>query len=183
VSRAVRDQVLDKLSFAFDDLGPREVKNIARPVEVFRVALDAQGSAAIAVPRKTPSARARRPLAALALVVLLSIVGAGAFVAFRHFGATSLVVPYSAQDRRMTFAVLPIDVPAGDADAAQVATAIGEQVAARQEASTKWALVVSMRSPRRASTSSVNTSARRCARKRPWRRCTRRTFAIANGVR
>jgi len=183
VSRAVRDQVLDKLSFAFDDLGPREVKNIARPVEVFRVALDAQGSAAIAVPRKTPSARARRPLAALALVVLLSIVGAGAFVAFRHFGATSLVVPYSAQDRRMTFAVLPIDVPAGDADAAQVATAIGEQVAARQEASTKWALVVSMRSPRRASTSSVNTSARRCARNRPWRRCTRRTFAIANGVR
>src|SRR5690348_14072254 len=49
VSRAVRDQVLDKLSFAFDDLGPREVKNIARPVEVFRVALGAQGVAAVAV--------------------------------------------------------------------------------------------------------------------------------------
>jgi len=27
----VRDQVLDKLSFGFDDLGPQEVKNIARP--------------------------------------------------------------------------------------------------------------------------------------------------------
>ena len=151
VSRAVRDQVLDKLSFAFDDLGPREVKNIARPVEVFRVALGAQGTAAAAVaPKKAPPARARRPLAALALVVLLSIVGAGAFVAFRHFGAPSAVVPYSAQDRRMTFAVLPIDVPAGDTDAAQVATAIGEQVVARQEANTKWALVVSRPAVRQA---------------------------------
>jgi len=37
VSRVVRDQVRDKLSFGFDDLGDREVKNIARPVHVFRV--------------------------------------------------------------------------------------------------------------------------------------------------
>jgi len=37
VSRVVRDQVLDKLSFAFEDLGAQEVKNIARPVEVYRV--------------------------------------------------------------------------------------------------------------------------------------------------
>ena len=39
VSRVVRDQVLDKLSFAFEDLGAQEVKNIARPVEVYRVDL------------------------------------------------------------------------------------------------------------------------------------------------
>ena len=37
VSRVVRDQVRDKLSFGFDDLGDREVKNIARPVHVYRV--------------------------------------------------------------------------------------------------------------------------------------------------
>ena len=37
VSRGVRDQVLDKLSFAFEDLGAQEVKNITRPVEVFRI--------------------------------------------------------------------------------------------------------------------------------------------------
>jgi adenylate cyclase len=41
VSRVVRDQVLDKLSFSFEDLGPQEVKNIARPVEVYRVMLGA----------------------------------------------------------------------------------------------------------------------------------------------
>ena len=34
VSKVVRDQVMDKLSFAFDDLGAQQVKNIARPVEV-----------------------------------------------------------------------------------------------------------------------------------------------------
>ena len=38
VSRVVRDQVRDKLGFAFDDLGEQQVKNIARPVRVFAVA-------------------------------------------------------------------------------------------------------------------------------------------------
>ncbi len=44
VSRVVRDQVLDKLSFAFEDLGAQQVKNITRPVEAYRVDL---GSAAL----------------------------------------------------------------------------------------------------------------------------------------
>ncbi len=39
VSRVVRDQVLDKLSFVFEDLGAQEVKNIARPVEAYGVNL------------------------------------------------------------------------------------------------------------------------------------------------
>jgi adenylate cyclase len=37
VSRVVRDQVRDKLDFAFDDLGEQQVKNIVRPVRVYRV--------------------------------------------------------------------------------------------------------------------------------------------------
>src|SRR3989440_11470657 len=39
VSSVVRDQVLDKLSFSFEALGPQDVKNIARPVEAYRVDL------------------------------------------------------------------------------------------------------------------------------------------------
>jgi TolB-like protein/class 3 adenylate cyclase len=35
VSRVVRDQVRDKLDFAFEDRGEQQVKNIARPVRVF----------------------------------------------------------------------------------------------------------------------------------------------------
>src|SRR3984893_1715619 len=37
VSRVVRDQVRDKLDFAFEDMGEQQVKNIARPVRVYRV--------------------------------------------------------------------------------------------------------------------------------------------------
>jgi adenylate cyclase len=37
VSRVVHDQVRDKLDVAFDDRGEQQVKNIARPVHVFRV--------------------------------------------------------------------------------------------------------------------------------------------------
>jgi adenylate cyclase len=37
VSRVVRDQVRDKLDFVFEDLGEQQVKNIARPVRVYRV--------------------------------------------------------------------------------------------------------------------------------------------------
>src|SRR6202008_1293463 len=39
VSRVVRDQVRDKLSFSFEDLGEQQVKNIARPVRVHRILL------------------------------------------------------------------------------------------------------------------------------------------------
>src|SRR3954468_5964810 len=37
VSRVVRDQVRDKLPYAFEDMGEQPVKNIARPVRVYAV--------------------------------------------------------------------------------------------------------------------------------------------------
>src|SRR5215471_9524901 len=39
VSRVVRDQVRDKVDFAFEDMGEHQVKNIARPVRVYRIPL------------------------------------------------------------------------------------------------------------------------------------------------
>src|SRR6516225_8878048 len=42
VSRVVRDQVRDKLDFAFEDMGEQQVKNIVRPVRVHRVLLSTQ---------------------------------------------------------------------------------------------------------------------------------------------
>ena len=41
ISRAVRDQVRDKLPVAFDDLGEQPVKNIARPVRAFGLSPEA----------------------------------------------------------------------------------------------------------------------------------------------
>src|SRR5215470_8227193 len=39
VSRMVRDQVRDKLAISFEDMGQQQVKNIARPVRVYRAVL------------------------------------------------------------------------------------------------------------------------------------------------
>ena len=40
ISRSARDQVRDKLDLALEDLGEHQVKNIARPVRVFRVPVE-----------------------------------------------------------------------------------------------------------------------------------------------
>jgi adenylate cyclase len=57
VSQAVYDQIRDKLSYLFEDLGPREVKNIARPIHAF--ALRPEAIAALpysdAIPAASPT--------------------------------------------------------------------------------------------------------------------------------
>jgi TolB-like protein/Flp pilus assembly protein TadD len=47
ISRVVRDQVRDKLDFAFEDLGERSVKNIVRPVRVYALHLEAAGNQSV----------------------------------------------------------------------------------------------------------------------------------------
>jgi class 3 adenylate cyclase len=41
ISRMVRDQIRDKLAYAFEDLGEQSVKNIARPVRVYALRREA----------------------------------------------------------------------------------------------------------------------------------------------
>ena len=50
VSRVVPDQVHDKLAFSFEDMGEQQVKNIARPVHVYRVLIDKPASAKALLP-------------------------------------------------------------------------------------------------------------------------------------
>jgi len=47
LSAAAHEQVRDRLDIAFDDLGEQQVKNIARPVRTYRVALGASSRAAL----------------------------------------------------------------------------------------------------------------------------------------
>jgi TolB-like protein/class 3 adenylate cyclase len=47
VSRSVHDQVRDKLSFSFEDLGEQTVKNIARPIGVHRIDLSVKTGPAV----------------------------------------------------------------------------------------------------------------------------------------
>ncbi len=77
VRRNVRNQVRDKLDLDFEDLGEIEVKNIARPVRVFRVVLD-EKAAALVTPVMTPPAEATRPRMrhlAMALAACLAAIG------------------------------------------------------------------------------------------------------------
>ena len=53
VSRAVRDLVRDKLEVVLEDLGEVPVKNIARPVRVFRIAR-AEGARSEPLPPPVP---------------------------------------------------------------------------------------------------------------------------------
>jgi TolB-like protein/class 3 adenylate cyclase len=75
ISRVVRDQIRDKLSYAFEDMGEQRVKNIARPVRAY--ALSARAVAALpavtapARPRsRRQSAIPRRDAPRLSIVVL-----------------------------------------------------------------------------------------------------------------
>ena len=61
VSRVVHNQVRDKLDLPFEDMGEQQVKNIARPVHVWRISLGTKSavsaSAPLALPDKPSIAR------------------------------------------------------------------------------------------------------------------------------
>ena len=56
LSGSVHEQIHNKLGLAFDDMGEREVKNIARPIRVFKVATGSGQPAAASISRQ-PSAK------------------------------------------------------------------------------------------------------------------------------
>ena len=63
VSAAVRDQIADRLAIGFQDLGEQQVKNITRPIRVFKVVLDVEtkAPAASAGAEASPQVSVRKP--------------------------------------------------------------------------------------------------------------------------
>ena len=59
ISRVVRDQIRDKMPYAFEDMGEQSVKNIKRPIRVYRLQLDEGGKA---LSTETPDAVPRLSL-------------------------------------------------------------------------------------------------------------------------
>jgi TolB-like protein/Tfp pilus assembly protein PilF len=57
VSRVVRDQVRDRLDFAFEDLGEQSVKNIIRPVRVYVLRPEARSAVAVSAAVLVPAPR------------------------------------------------------------------------------------------------------------------------------
>ncbi len=73
VSRTVRDQVRDKLPYAFEELGAHEVKNLPRPIYVYAVRFDREADAGAR--RRLQATRLRQAALGLGVVVAL-VVGA-----------------------------------------------------------------------------------------------------------
>lgn len=65
ITASVFEQVVGKLDLAFDDLGEREVKNIRKPVRVYRVRLEIMPENRSGSPRGTPDGSGKPSIAVL----------------------------------------------------------------------------------------------------------------------
>jgi adenylate cyclase len=146
VSKVVRDQVLDKLSFAFEELGAQQVKNIARPIDVYRV-LDDPPTAATAQPQRvvggggifsgiTRGARWGWSAGAAAVVIV-----AGIAIWYGSILPKTSVAP--AGPPLMSVAVMPFTPASTSADDERLAERLTQDVTSGVERARRSALVVS----------------------------------------
>ena len=135
VSGAVRDQVHGNLDVAFEDIGDQQVKNIARPIRVYRVSPATNtGRARI----RTATTQPRLPrgwrgwTAGLAAITL----GAGLWLLYQ---AWRPIVPPAPP--AMSLAVLPFAAPSGSPGDEQLAAALTQDLttALGQRSNTKVA--------------------------------------------
>ena len=129
---------------------PAFVEHISRLLSLPHGARDAARSApdnlktAPAEPSQSAPAtpavrRSKLPLVAMVGLGVLIVVAVIAWGMLRPHGNSAAVVPYSLEDRRLTFAVLPFRAPANDAHGAQVAAATTDEFTARLEEDSLWA--------------------------------------------
>lgn len=104
VSAKVAREVEKKLAFGFQRMGPQKVKNIAEPVEAYRVTIDGAAPA-----QPVLKGASRRPMAA-ALVALAVLAVAGALFWQYHAGRRPI-----GSGGIPTVAVLPFKNMSGDA--------------------------------------------------------------------
>ena len=145
ISRYANEQVRDKLSLTFADLGEQTVKNIARAVGVFGLA--AKDIAALpeeALPGpKPPESRAPHAVeepeqwlhAGIAVVAILAAGGWWTLYGRTAPPVAAVVAPsplrpvaYSPQDRRLSVIVLPFENSSGDPAQDGIATSLTRDV-------------------------------------------------------
>ena len=76
LSSSVHEQVRDKLSLPFRDMGRRTLKNIDRPVQVYSLDQDVSGAPSIGSTRR----RRRMAIAAAAIALAVALAGGGYFL-------------------------------------------------------------------------------------------------------
>ncbi len=126
ISRSARDQIRDKLDFQLLDMGEVEVKNISRPVRVFRLLSD---QTAAVLPRIQKHAFARQIRYAVFTIVAIGVVLAS-WMALREFPAFYAEGPPSLDSPHLSIAVLPFANLSGDKDRDYFADALTEDLTA-----------------------------------------------------
>ncbi len=115
VSAKVAREVEKKLSFGFEAMGEQKVKNIAEPIQTFRVKFDG-----IPLPlRRTGKQGQYWPAAAIGSLFALMIAGGGVWYALQ---------PPKAQAREPSIAVLPFANMSGDATQDYFGAGIAEDI-------------------------------------------------------
>ena len=120
VSGSAYDHVRDKLPYGFDDLGEHHVKNIARPVRVYRVRLEIAAARWLAIVFR----RSWRPRVVVAVALVMGAGAAGGFYVYERVAPAKLVAAAvssgGASDRaamlvgQPSIAVLPFSNMSGD---------------------------------------------------------------------
>lgn len=124
LSRAARDQVRDLLDLTLEDLGEVEVKNIARPVRVFRVM--AEGDVAAPLKQRAP---AWWKYAAAAVVALAILAGGGFWWWQQPEFEPADPAKYAFElPEKPSIAVLPFDNLSGDESQEHLADGLSETV-------------------------------------------------------
>jgi class 3 adenylate cyclase/TolB-like protein len=116
VSAAVRDQIHEDLSVEFTDIGEQHVKNIARPIRVYRVA---PRTGAYQQPSRRRWQRLTRVLGwrwLAAGVVALSVAGGAVWLLPQLWNSAPPLTPPT-----MSLAIAPLSAPPADAAAARFA--------------------------------------------------------------
>jgi adenylate cyclase len=123
VTALVREEVSARTSLAFEALGAQRLKNIPRPVRVFRVRLGDQGESGTPPPvgpHGAPRAWRRAVLLGLLAVGLVGILGLGVRLA--------LYRGLSVDRPRLSIAVLPFSNLSGDPDQDYFSDALTEDL-------------------------------------------------------
>jgi len=109
ISRAVRNQIRDKLPYAFEDMGEQIVKNIARPVRAYAMS----GAAVASTPLRAAQAQPHRPSLgsglrrAPMLALMLALIALGSAVWWNW----PLRLPTAPSVRNLAAAVSPVLAP------------------------------------------------------------------------
>ena len=110
LSRTTRDHIRDRLGVELEDLGEVEVKNVARPVRVFRV-VNRTGN-------RAPYVGPRSPLQlgwpAAVVILALALVTVTVTVTWHLWNETAKQVPIERPSGLPAIAVLPFDNMSGD---------------------------------------------------------------------